>query len=173
MACSLPQTQQQPQQYQSTLYTTFIPFTDYSQWERRPQKPSIALKHSSKNKIKPPNMVGYTDSTKVSRQRHNGSARGSVIVRSRPPGESRELERRLVSGGTRLLTSTRSGRSQEAAKLRFLRVRNSSACVQCVCVCMRASVCVCVRACVCVCVCVILHCLFFNPVASVFQEIIS
>ena len=149
MACSLPHGQPGPQQqpqYQSTMYTTFIPFTDYSQWERRPQKQSVSVKHS-KDRVKAPSLlqVGYTDSTKGSRHKRSGccnSARGSVIVRSRP-GTSKELERRLASGGTRL--PTRSGRSHEAAKLRVLRV--SCSCVFSKHTCVRACVCLHVRYC--------------------------
>ena len=105
MACTL----QEPQQtlglappslptLPPAIHTTIVPFTDYSQWERRPQKLPEAVKSSPQGKSKGKNRTlltpGPATSPSVKRtswSKHCGhSTDDTVIIRSRPVDDKKK-----------------------------------------------------------------------------------
>ena len=80
------------------IHTTIVPFTDYSQWERRPQKPleAVTVKSPPQGKSKAKSRTLFTPTTSPSARKTASTRRSSypiedtVIVRSRPVDDKKK-----------------------------------------------------------------------------------
>ncbi len=100
------------------VYTTVIPFTNYSQWERRSKAPEAIKKAvSGKTKTKP-KALAISGKNITHCHKHTTTTEKPVIINSRPQDDGKKL-------GSSVKTRTTSGtqsRSESATRLRLLRV---------------------------------------------------
>lgn len=110
------------------MHTTFVPFTDYSQWERRPHKTPEVSKTLplGKSKAKPKSFhsqVTGSSSKKTIQKQNPNTKESAVIIRNRPQEDA--ITKR---GATRCGTRVPSHQSESAANVRLLKVSQSKIC---------------------------------------------
>ncbi len=122
MSCSL---QQQPSGpgLPPVVHTTVVPFTNYSQWERRSTKaPAEGNKATVSGKTRPKQKSLASSKTTVHCYRH-APREQSIIISTRPQQEDGRTLGSSVKNRTGYTTSQPSTtRSESATRLRLLRV---------------------------------------------------